>query len=79
MEVPQRVVHALRQLSDGRGAAIVATTDADGKPHTAPFGSLRVQSPSALRFGCDRGHDTYANSSGTRSSSCASCSRQTWP
>jgi hypothetical protein len=41
--------------------AIVATTDADGAPRTAPFGSLRAVTPQLLRLACWCGHDTYAN------------------
>ena len=41
--------------------AIVATVDADGTPHTAPFGSLHAITPRLLRLISWRGHDTYAN------------------
>jgi hypothetical protein len=41
--------------------AIVATVDADGKPRTAPFGSLRAITPRLLRLFSWREHDTYAN------------------
>jgi hypothetical protein len=41
--------------------AIVATVDPDGKPRTAPFGSLRAITPQLLRFACGNYHDTYAN------------------
>jgi hypothetical protein len=41
--------------------AIVATVDADGRPRTAPFGSLWAASPQRLLFGCDRGHATFEN------------------
>ncbi|HUG63631.1 MAG TPA: pyridoxamine 5'-phosphate oxidase family protein [Gaiellaceae bacterium] len=40
---------------------VVATVDRDGRPHTAPFGSLWAASPDRLRFGCDRGHETFEN------------------
>ncbi len=40
---------------------MVATVDREGRPHTAPFGSLWVASPNRLLFGCDRAHDTFAN------------------
>jgi hypothetical protein len=48
-------------LAAGPVTAVVATVDDDGRPHTAPFGSVQAVSPSALRLGCDRRHDTYAN------------------
>jgi uncharacterized pyridoxamine 5'-phosphate oxidase family protein len=54
------VLSALENRRIG-SAVIVATVDPDGGPHTAPFGSLCLVSPSILRFGCDRKHDTYAN------------------
>ena len=54
------VLSALENRRIG-SAVIVATVDPDGSPHTAPFGSLCLVSPSKLRFGCDRKHDTYAN------------------
>jgi len=60
-ELPVAVVAALRQFAADGGVAVVATADAGGRPHTAPFGSVRAVSQSALRFGCDRRHDTYAN------------------
>lgn len=41
--------------------AIVATVDADGSPHTAPFGSVRAVTPRQLRLITWRGHDTYKN------------------
>jgi len=41
--------------------AVVATVDADGRPRTARFGSLRAVTPRLLRMGCNRYHDTYAN------------------
>ena len=40
---------------------IVATVDSDGKPRTAPFGSLRAITPQLLRLACNSYHDTYAN------------------
>lgn len=42
-------------------AAIVATIDPDGTPHTAPFGSLRAITPRLLRLGMWHSHDTYIN------------------
>jgi hypothetical protein len=41
--------------------AVVATTDPDGAPRTAPFGSLRAITPRLLRLFSWREHDTYAN------------------
>jgi hypothetical protein len=41
--------------------AIVATVDPDGKPHTAPFGSLRAITPRLLRLLTWRRHDTFRN------------------
>ncbi len=41
--------------------AIVATTDPDGAPHTAPFGSLRAMTPQVLRLATARYHQTYLN------------------
>ena len=41
--------------------AIVATVDPDGRPRTAPFGSLRAVSLRLLRLACNKHHDTYAN------------------
>ncbi len=40
---------------------IVATVDADGGSHTAPFGSCQAVAADRLRFGCARAHDTYAH------------------
>jgi hypothetical protein len=41
--------------------AILATVDADGKPRTAPFGSLRAMTPRLLRLCSFHEHDTYTN------------------
>ena len=41
--------------------AIVATVDSDGKPRTAPFGSLRAITPQLLRLACGDWHGTYVN------------------
>jgi hypothetical protein len=41
--------------------AILATVDPDGRPRTAPFGSLRAITPRLLRLFSWREHDTYAN------------------
>ncbi len=40
---------------------IVATVDADGAPHAAPFGSVRAVTPRLLRMISLHHHDTYAN------------------
>ena len=40
---------------------IVSTVDPDGRPRTAPSGSLRAISPRPLRLACNHHHDTYAN------------------
>jgi uncharacterized pyridoxamine 5'-phosphate oxidase family protein len=40
---------------------VIATVDREGRPHTAPFGSLWAASLERLRFGCDRGHATFEN------------------
>ena len=59
-ELPPEVFAALRAPAPGSLTAIVGTTDADG-PHLAPFGSLQALDGRRLRFGCDRGHATFAN------------------
>jgi len=60
LELPQAVFRALENRRIG-SAAVIATVDRDGSPHTALFGSLTVISPTALRLGCDRSHQTFAN------------------
>lgn len=61
-ELPKEVFDALRKPNRAISpAAIVATVDPDGTPHTAPFGSLRAITPKLLRFASWRGHDTYKN------------------
>lgn len=42
-------------------SSVVATTDEDGAPRTAPFGSLHAVSPSRLRVVIYRHHDTLKN------------------
>jgi len=54
-------VHAALAVAATRVTSIVATVDEDGRPRTAPFGSMYAPSPDRLRFGCDRGHATFAN------------------
>jgi len=41
--------------------AVVATVNADGTPHTAPFASLRAVTPTLLRMICFRYHHTFSN------------------
>ncbi|MBM4430764.1 MAG: pyridoxamine 5'-phosphate oxidase family protein [Chloroflexi bacterium] len=61
-ELPSYVFEVLRKPNRRISpVAIVATVDTDGKPRTAPFGSLRAVTPRLLRLACDRRHDTYAN------------------
>jgi Pyridoxamine 5''-phosphate oxidase. len=61
-ELPPDAYAALRADAGVEGPiVIVATVDADGGPHTAPFGSLRALDTRRLRFGCGREHQTYAN------------------
>lgn len=42
-------------------SSVVATTDEDGFPHVAPFGSMRAVTPRLLRFIAHRYHDTLSN------------------
>lgn len=58
--LPAAAMAALRRPI-GEAVAIVSTVDADGAPRTAAFGSMRSISPTSLRFGCNRSHDTFAN------------------
>jgi hypothetical protein len=61
-ELPPHVFEALHKPDCAiNPIAVVATTDPDGAPRTAPFGSLRAVTPRLLGLGCDRRHDTYAN------------------
>jgi hypothetical protein len=60
--LPANVFDLLRK--EGRAinpVTIVATVDADGTPHAAPFGSVRAVTPRLLRMLSLRRHDTYAN------------------
>ena len=59
-ELPQDVLKALGHSRIGH-TVVVATTDPDGYPHTAPFGSMCAMSTRVLRFASDRRNDTYAN------------------
>ncbi len=56
----QNILSALENRRIG-SAVVLATVDAEGGPHTAPFGSICYISPRVLRFGCDRKHETYEN------------------
>ena len=56
----QNILSAMENRRIG-SAVVVATVDANGAPHTAPFGSICFVSPKIMRFGCDRKHDTYEN------------------
>ena len=61
-QLPPRVFDVLHKPDRAiNPVAIVATVDPDGTPRTAPFGSLRAVTPSLLRLGCSRHHDTHAN------------------
>ena len=59
--VLHRPARAINSGSAITPIAIVATVDSDGKPRTAPFGSLRAITPQLLRLACGNWHDTYAN------------------
>ena len=56
----QNILSAMENRRIG-SAVVVATVDAHGGPHTAPFGSICFISPRIMRFGCDRKHETYEN------------------
>ena len=58
--VSQNILSAMENRRIG-SAVVVATVDAHGGPHTAPFGSICFISPRIMRFGCDRKHETYEN------------------
>ena len=61
-ELPPDVFAVLRKPNRAiNPVTIVATVDPDGRPRTAPFGSLRAVSPRLLRLACNQYHDTYAN------------------
>jgi len=61
-ELPGEVFDALRKPEHAISPiAVVATVNADGSPHTAPFGSLRAVSPTLLRLICFRFHHTFTN------------------
>ncbi len=61
-ELPPEVFAVLRKPNKAiNPVTIVATVDPDGKPRTAPFGSLRAVNSRLLRLVCNRYHDTFAN------------------
>jgi uncharacterized pyridoxamine 5'-phosphate oxidase family protein len=61
-ELPNDVFLAWRK-SNARlnPCAILATVDPDGKPRTAPFGSVRTVTPQKIKLVCFRHHKTYRN------------------
>ena len=62
LELPPDVFAVLRKPNRAiNPVVIVATVDPEGRPRTAPFGSLRAVSLRLLRLACNRVHDTYAN------------------
>ena len=61
-ELPPEVFASLHKPNRAiNPVTIVATVDSDGRPRTAPFGSLRAITPKLLRLACGNYHDTYAN------------------
>jgi flavin reductase (DIM6/NTAB) family NADH-FMN oxidoreductase RutF len=61
-ELPEEVLAAWQK--PGRvisPVAIVATVDPDGRPRTAPFGSVKAATPRRLLLFTWHKHDTYAN------------------
>jgi len=61
-ELPPDVFAALHKPNRAiNPVTIVATVDSDGRPRTAPFGSLRAITPRLLRLACANYHDTYVN------------------
>jgi len=61
-ELPPDVFAALHKPNRAiNPVTIVATVDSDGRPRTAPFGSLRAITPELLRLACGNYHDTYVN------------------
>ena len=61
-QLPQEIFAVLRKPDEGiNPVSVVATVNADGSPHTAPFASLRAISPRVLRMICFRFHHTYTN------------------
>ena len=61
-ELPPDVFAALHKPNRAiNPVTIVATVDSDGRPRTAPFGSLRAVTPRLLRLACANYHDTYVN------------------
>jgi hypothetical protein len=61
-ELPEAVFEAMRKPEHAMSPiAVVATVNADGSPHTAPFASLRAVTPKMLRMICFRYHHTFTN------------------
>ena len=61
-ELPMNVFEAWHKPGNAISpVAIIATVDSDGKPRTAPYGSLRAITPRILRLCSLHDHDTYAN------------------
>ncbi len=58
--LPREVIEVFDR-PPGELLVVVATTDADGAPRTAVFGTMRAVSAERLRFGCRPTHATYAN------------------
>ena len=62
---PELLENAFRAWHKANGelnpSSVVATTDEDGFPHIAPFGSMRAVTPSLMRFITHRYHDTLGN------------------
>lgn len=62
MELSKEVFRVLNKPNKAISpAAIVATVNSNGTPHTAPFGSLRAVAPKLLRFATWRANDTFKN------------------
>ena len=61
-KLPPEVFQAWQKPNEAISpVAILATVDHDGKPRTAPFGSLRAVTPRLLRLCSMHYHDTCAN------------------
>jgi hypothetical protein len=62
---PELLEDAFRAWHKANGelnpSSVVATTDEDGFPHIAPFGSMRAVTPKLMRFISHRYHDTLRN------------------
>lgn len=60
LALPSDVLDALSR-PPGELLVVVATTDPNGAPRTAAFGTMRAVAADRLRFGCRPSHDTFAN------------------